>query len=374
MFTRIFIPFVFYALSTLAGAMAHAAPLLQAYALSAGGSSAFGSQGPFSCATFGPDPLANGVSGGFQVGLPTQSGCGVGVDNRAASATSGTLTVASSLGVTFGQPSDPRVFIGSSAGRAGFGNLGVRANATYSGTSDSSVVSGAQAFGIQTEPMTFGGATGAGFFRPTFTIDGSLFNLGRTDSQLAFFYGTGNGPYFSGFQIRNSRGTISLFGPNGFVTAFPGFSVSGALGTGFTVAGSTTFTLNIPIVFGTATDITYSLWAASLPSSSFGLLTPSTGEVEFLSTVKLTGIELFDAAGLALDTFSIVSGSGTLYDRNGVVVAAAPGDPNGVPEPGTLLLVGLGGILAATTRRRARTQSRNGQPQRPAKMQSLGYF
>lgn len=92
----------------------------------------------------------------------------------------------------------------------------------------------------------------------------------------------------------------TLYGPNGYVSAFPGFSVTGALGTGFTVAGSTTITLNIPIVFGTATDITYSL-----------------------------------------NTFSIVSGSGTQYDRNGVVVAAGPGDPNGVPEPGTLPLFAL---------------------------------
>jgi hypothetical protein len=331
----------FFGLGVAPPGVAHAAPLLQAYALSAGGSSAFGSQGPFSCATFGRDPLAKGVGGGFEVGLPIQSGCGVGVDNRAASATSGALSVSSSLGVTFGQPTDPRVFIGNSTGRAGFGNLGVRANASYSGTSDSSVVSGAQAFGIQTEEMTFGGATGSGFYRPTFTIDGSLFNVGRTENQLAFSYAVDNGPAFLAFRIQDSRGTISLYGPNGYVTAFPGFSVTGALGTGFTVAGSTTITLNIPIVFGTATDLTYSLWGASLPSSSFGQLTPSTGEVEFLSTVKLTGIELFDAAGFALENFTIVAGSGTQYDRNGVVGITDPGGPNGVPEPGTLPLLAL---------------------------------
>lgn len=329
---------------------APAAPLLQAYALSAGGSSAFGSQGPFSCATFGPDPLGRGVGGGFEVGLPTQSGCGVGVDNRTASAASGTLSVSSSLGVTFGQPTDPRVFIGNSSGRAGFGNLGVRANASYSGSSDSSVVSGAQAFGIQTEPMTFSGSTGAGFYRPTFTIDGSLFNFGRTENQLAFSYAVDNGPAFLAFRIQDSRGTVSLYGPNGYVTAFPGFSVTGALGTGFTVAGSTTITLNIPIVFGTATDLTYSLWAASLPTSSVGQLAPSTGEVEFLSTVKLTGIELFDAAGFALENFTITAGSGTKYDRNGVVGATDPGGPNGVPEPGTLPLVALAFLAAGRIR------------------------
>ncbi len=343
--------FAAFSMSILTAGTAHAAAVLQAYALSAGGASAFGSQGPFSCSTFGRDPMALGVGGGFEVGLPTQSGCGVGVDNRSATATSGTLSVSSSLAVGFGAPGDPRAFIGNSTGRAGFGNLGVIANATYSGSTDSSTVAGAQAFGIQTEPMTFGGATGAGFFRPSFTIDGSLFNLGRTENQLAFSYAVGGGPTFLAFRIQDSRGTITLYGPNGYVSDFPGFTVTGALATGITVAGSTTVTLNIPIVFGTATDFTYTLWAASLPSSSVGLLTPSTGEVEFLSTVDLTGIELFDAAGFSLDTFSIVSGSGTEYDRNGVVVAAEPGDPNGVPEPGSLPLVALAMFAAGQIRR-----------------------
>ena len=341
MFRIIFTILAFLSLSVAPAGLTHAAPLLQAYALSAGGSSAFGSQGPFSCATFGPDPLARGVGGGFEVGLPIQSGCGVGVDKRAASATSGTLSLSSALGVSFGQPGDPRVFLGNSTGRAGFGNLGVRANASYSGSSDSSVVSGAQAFGIQTEEMTFGGATGNGFYRPTFTIDGSLFNFGRTENQLAFSYAVGNGPAFLAFRIQDSRGTISLYGPSGYVAAFPGFTVTGALGMGFMIAGTTTITLSIPIVFGATTDLTYSLWAASLPSSSVDQLSPSTGEVEFLSTAKLTGIELLDANGFALENFTITAGSGTQYDRNGVVASTQPGDPNGVPEPGTLPLLGL---------------------------------
>ncbi len=332
---------VFLSLSPVLPGVAHAAPLLQeAYALSAGGSSVFNSQGPFTCVTFGRDPLAKGVGRGFEVSLP-DPGCGVGVDNRAASAASDTLSVSSSLGVAFGQSSNPRTFVGSSTGRAGFGNLGVRANATFSGSSDSSVVVGAQAFGIQTEPMTFGGSTGAGVYRPTFTIDGSLFNVGRTDNQLAFSYSVDNGPSYLAFRIQNSGGAINLYGPNGLVSGFPGFSVTGGLATGLTVAGSTSITLDIPIMFGTPTDMTYTLWAASLPSSSLGLSTPSTGEVEFLSTAKLTGIELFDAAGFALENFTITAGSGTKYDRNGVVGSTEPGGPNGVPEPGTLPLAAL---------------------------------
>src|SRR5215207_8043711 len=96
-----------------------------------------------------------------------------------ASAASGGVTVASTLPVGFGTPSAPRAFVGTSRGRAGFGNLGVQASATYNGSVDAFTVLGAQAFGMQTDPLTFGGGTGAGFYQPTFTVDGSIFNIGR---------------------------------------------------------------------------------------------------------------------------------------------------------------------------------------------------
>ncbi len=356
---RFFTPIALLGAGFLSCGVSEAVPLLQAYALSAGGASAFGSQGSiFSCATFGRDPMAQGVGMGFEVGLPTQSGCGVGVDSRTASAASGTVTVSSALGVNFGIPIDRRSFLGSSTGRAGFGNLGVSANASYGGTSDSSVVSGSQAFGMQTEPMNFGGATGTGIYRPTFTIDGSLFGVGRTDSELAFSYGIGTEPNYLAFRIVNSRGALSFYGPNGYETSFPGFSVTGSAGTGYTVSGSTTFTLNIPIDFGATADITYALWAASLPLSSAGLLTASSGDVEFLNTVRLTGIQVLDSRGLPVDAFTITSGSGTKYDRNGVVAAIDPGGPNNVPEPGTLPLAALAVLAAGWIRSRGRQQGR----------------
>lgn len=347
-----FIAFISFFTGVLAPNSATAAPLLTAYALSAAGDSAFGSLGPFSCATFGPDPRTGSIGGGFEVSLPTSGPCGVGVDSRLASTASGGVTVSSSLAVGFGIPSDLRAFVGDSTGRAGFGNLGVRANASYSGTVDSRTVLGAQAFGRQTEPMTFGGASGVGVFRPTFTIDGSFFNVGRTDSQLAFLYAVGSGSNLTAFRIQNNRGFLSYLDPTGYVPLFPGMSLSGDLVNGFTVAGLTTFTLDIPIIFGAATDITYSLWAAALPSSSFGLLTPSATSIDFMSTAKLTGIDVLDSSGRSVSAFSIVAGSGTLYDRNGVVGNAGPGPSNGVPEPGSLPLMVMGLLSAAFAFRR----------------------
>lgn len=324
-----------------------AAPSLESYALTAAGTSLLGAAGyPFSCATFGPDPRTAWFQSVFQVGLPTDGPvCGVASDSRGLVAASGPVQVAATLAVGWSSGSDPRAFVGSARGRAGYGDLGASAAGSYSGSSDSFTVTGSQAFGLQTESMTFGGASGAGLFRPTFTVDGSLFNLGRTDSQLAFFYSVGNGPHYLAFRIQNSRGSVSYYTPGGYVSSLPGMTLTGDLATGLTVSGSTTFSIDVPIQFGTAFDVTYGLWAATLPASSVGLLTASAGDVAFLTSARMTGIQVFDNAGQALSAFTVSSGSGTPYGAAGVLPA--------VPEPGSGLLMGLGlaGLWAWAARR-----------------------
>ncbi|MEO5734717.1 MAG: hypothetical protein ABIN96_03110, partial [Rubrivivax sp.] len=125
----------------------HAAPGLDAYALSAGGNSILGANGnPFGCATFGPDPRAAIFSGTFNVSLPTDgSVCGVGVDSRTSAAIGGSTQVAATLAVGFGTSADPRTFTGDARARAGFGTLGVNATASYTGASDAFTVAGSQA-------------------------------------------------------------------------------------------------------------------------------------------------------------------------------------------------------------------------------------
>ena len=121
--------------------------------------------------------------------------------------------------------------------------------------------------------------------------------------------------------------------------AFDGMPVTVDPGISITVAGSTTFALDLPIVFGVPTEFTYTLWAAVLPSTTIGgRPSPSEGRVSFLSTVRMTGIEIIGPGGAVLNDFTIDSGSGTRYGSAGVVA---------VPKPGSLLLMaaGLAGLL-----------------------------
>lgn len=334
----------------IGAAPALAVPSLDAYALSAAGRSSLGAAGPpFSCATFGPDPAAAIFGGGFGVGLPTDgSPCGVGVDARSVTAAAGQVQVASSLAVGFGPPIDPHTFVGTAAGRAAFGHLGVSAAGSYTGSSDGFTLAGSQAGARQIETMTFGGASGAGVYRPTFTIDGSLFSVGRTDSEIEFGYAAGAGPRYMSFRIQNNRGSFSFYANGGYQASLPGMTVTGDLVNGVTVAGSTTFSMDIPIVFGVALDVNFQMWAATLPASNVNLLTASAGNVSFLSSAKLTGIQVLNASGQALNAFSISAGSGTLY---------GPGGVTAVPEPGSSLLMTAGLLTLLWVRARARPVS-----------------
>ena len=335
---------------------AFAAPGLDAYALTAGGNSKFGANGnPFGCATFAPDSAAKIFSRTFEFGLPTDGAiCGVGGAVRSASAAAGAVQVAAPLGVSWGVSTDPRTFTGNAQARAGFGNLGVRAVSSYTGASDNGTVAGAQAGARQTESLTVGGGSGNGIYRQTFTLDGSLFNVGRADSEIEFGYAAGSGPMLMAFRITNQQGgVVGLYANGGYQATLPGMAVTGDLATGFTVSGSTTFSFDIPIVFGVAQDVSLSLWAATIPRSNVGLLTPSGSDSSFLSSARLTGIQVFDSNGQAVSDFTITSGSGTLYGPAGVVA---------VPEPSALLMLCVGLLCLAGLRRRSPQLDRQRRP------------
>lgn len=62
------------------------------------------------------------------------------------------------------------------------------------------------------------------------------------------------------------------------------------------------------------------------------------GTCDFSSTVTLSGIEVVDASGNLVTGWTVTSGSGTIY-------------PQAVPEPASLLALGLGGLVVLRRRK-----------------------
>lgn len=321
------------------GGDAAAAIGLDVYASTAGGESQLGAVGGgFSCSTFAPDARALRYHGGYLFSLPTDGpGCGVGSDIHFAEAATGPIAVTAAFGpASFGGAGDTKTFVGAAAARAAYGVLGVSSSASYDGTTNAFVADGSGAGALQTESFTFSGATGGGLFRATFTLDGTLLTTGRTDNQIQFSYAVDGGPVFSVFRLQDSRGDVTLLTPAGYVPSLPGITVGGSNASGQTIGGRTSFQVDVPMVWGQPFEFTTMLWAGTLPSSSVGQPGPSSGSASFLTTLRLTGIEIFDSSGHPVPGFGVTAGSGTPYGPAGVV-----------PEPGSavLLLAGLGALV-----------------------------
>jgi hypothetical protein len=107
-------------------------------------------------------------------------------------------------------------------------------------------------------------------------------------------------------------------------------------------------TVPLTFTFGQPTEYEIFFYALTQIFSNQGWASGSAANADYFHTATLTGIDVRDAGGSAVNGFSIISGSGTQYGVNGVV-----------PEPSTYSLVGLGTLALAAIR--VRGKKRTGQ-------------
>ena len=193
-----------------------------------------------------------------------------------------------------------------------------------------------------TSPSVANGATGSVQFLTT--VSGGLSTVtspgpGSPTSDVEIYYRVnGVGPTL--LMRAQAVGSTSppFFTWNGFNGPLTGFTLTPGALSGSDVVR----TAPIPIVFGTA--VTFHL----------GLLTYASGPtasstIDSAFEVKLTGIEVRNAANQLVTNFAVASGSGTAYDSGGVVLPALPA----LSYPA---LLGVAALLVIAGIREARTR------------------
>ena len=319
------------AISSALCAPTHAANGLETInGIVAGGGTGCGSFAPateLAFFTFTPPnvPICGIAASGYSGGYRTQR------------ATVGPLTQSDALGpVILGPPARmPGFYSGTAHSRASYGSLGAAAHSEINGGVPESNIALFESVAAATFADTLTATSpsvaslSAGSVRYQFQVDGSQSALG---APAPFFFGEtymvldvqqGTGPVFEVMNASVRRGGMGRMSgnspPAGWVTSM-----------GSLAGGSTFYSFNLPIVWGQPWDVKVGLLAWSY----------GTADSSFLSTARLSGVELFNANGLRVDDFSLRAASGTDY------VSA-------VPEPGSwaLLLVGLGTVALRARRR-----------------------
>lgn len=282
--------------------------------------------------TYGPPAAVQEFFGGG-VGLPTNpaglAASGITGGYRRTTAAGPTLSDTMTLATTpINDGFGPFATFGGSAGTSvQYGKVGVESHATYTGVTTSSVVAGTEAYGIFNESMSITDpavlAQSDGFVQLAFTIDGSLSTTGFGTSDLEVNYQIDGSPVYTLMRAQvDARFNPQLGAGTG--QPLPGFTVTPTSIAGKDIVG----TFLMPIKFDKSFDLKFGMFAYTIPGTGSHQL-----DVNFRNTALLTGISVFDSNRNPLSNFTIQSGSGTAYDKDGVRLTAAV-----VPESGSFLL------------------------------------
>jgi hypothetical protein len=220
---------------------------------------------------------------------------------------------------------------------ASFGKLQAGASGSYDLSSAST--RDAFAFAYVTDQLTLTGGTGSGTLDISFLLDGVLQGTGGGGGAMFAAVTWGQNPelFGSGNQFQLSQYATS--GPHD--VPLP----SGPVVFSASFEWDKPFYLTMVLGVGAGTPLT------SLLDCHGGdaCLTPTTGTgsgtADFYHTMLLSGLVPRDANGNPVLNAQFSSGSGATYSLDGIV--AQP-----VPEPGSLLLLGTGGMALAHKRRR----------------------
>ena len=246
-------------------------------------------------------------------------------------------------------PSNGTTFDGTASAVARYASLGAAAHANISnivGNRDALFSSLAAAtftdFITASSPSA---ATGtSGFVRYQFSVDGLLSSLGAPAS---FFFGDTYARLAMSQNRARTLGVMNATVPRGGLAKINGVEPPAGWTTsmGLLSGQSTFYSFDLPMVWGTPWEL------------KVGLLAWAYGraDTDFLTTAKITGVQMFDADHAPVTTF-------TLFSESGVNYADANGPPSTtVPEPSAFALMALGVVgLAAVGFHRRASRDQNG--------------
>jgi hypothetical protein len=300
--------------------------------------------GKVGCTTYGPSDQLNGFTfktGGVPIG--GIEACGYSGSFITSTGSSGTVIQSNSPpGILLGtNPQFAGTYTGNATARASFGNLGVKTDGSIVGPSviGGTVLFQATAGAIFTDKLTATSnlvANGtAGTVRYLLGFSGSETvpqrlvsgGFGEAYAEVELTHGTE--------QVRQVLNISDGPGRLGLISnAVPPAGWTTALGS---ISGSSIFeTPGFAFTWGTGFDI------------KLGLLSwqNGTSATDFYSSLKVTGFELFNSAGQAINTFNITAESGTNYINGS---STTPNNTVPIPSSAALTLLGLLGLFAFPT-------------------------